>query len=370
MLLPSCLIAIIGFFGCIERTKDAPSTKSVSSEAKEVLASRASLKPESGKVKEPIDPLDKLNNRLVGEHASTDQDFRADPNDPDIADFDDEDLAPEPLKMSDQQDGHNKSNPRPEKAKVYVNCPSGTIPAGNGPPLGGSQWCETKVSFGSGEKNGPLMKWNKNGVKILEMHFQNGKPNGPMQTFFPDGNPAELKTYRDGALEGVWAKWNKEGDKLVEGSFFRGKKNGRFTYWDRSGEKASEGAFRDDEREGLWVRYGREGSIRSKFMMHGGDKNGVAELYYKNGQLSSKGSYRENRLDGKWIYYYPTGVIKAEGSFIEGKKVGLWNRYRPNGQLVEARAGNLSREPYPTEVRRQNPSSSKRPKDKSGFVRM
>lgn len=350
-LMFSC--CTLGLAGCIEKqTTHAGHTPAANAEKSASDMSAASKQPAAVPARTIDDPLAKLSDRLNG----------AEPSDPhpleSALNGSHQHSAPE--SSAKEQKGEKKQSP------VFVNCGAGTVVAGKAPPEGTSQWCEKPAKFGSGEKEGPYIRWDRKGAKVLEMTFHKGKPNGPMQTFFPDGQPAELRHFRDGVLDGQWVRWDKSGVKLAEGMFFNGKKNGQFTYYGDGSVVLAQGSFREDVRNGVWIRFYGTGGTRSKVTYREGEKEGLSEEYYASGQLSSRGAYHLNKTDGPWVFYYPNGKKKAEGSFAAGRRSGVWDKYRPDGRTsgqrdLGDRSGPGGRVPG-------NPQASNR--DKAGFVGM
>lgn len=344
--------ALLPIAGCIEKqtthAKQSPNapSHSASPAQREAGAAPLALKP----APKSDDPLDQLSSRLNGTEPTNDHPLES--------------------ALKEKRDkppvDERKAPPAPN---TLVNCPQGTVVAGKAPPEGTSQWCERPAAIGSGDREGPYVRWDRNGNKVLEMNFHKGKPNGAMRTFYPTGQPAELKTFRDGVLDGPWTRWDKSGLKLAEGIYGNGKKNGQFSYWGKDNVLLAQGSFREDIRNGVWNRYYATGELRSRMTYREGQKEGLSEEYYATGKLSARGNYHLNKSDGPWTLFYPSGQKKAEGSFSNGRRSGVWTKFRPDGRPNQQRDLG-SRDALGGRNDPRPPTAGGPPKDKAGFVEM
>ncbi|MFN8391649.1 MAG: hypothetical protein U0136_15275 [Bdellovibrionota bacterium] len=243
------------------------------------------------------------------------------------------DVAPPPPSATD-------TNPTEEANQAGIDpsvprCPEGSVPVGAPPPKGNLFWCSAKTTLGTGEKNGPYLKWDNDGNKRFEAYYVNGQPHGRMISYFADEREEELKEFSNGVLNGKWIQWNREGDKVAEGVFVNGKKNGKFSYWDRHGALTSEGTYKNNLEFGVWTTFYPDGEIQTRITYRDGKKNGKAETFFTSGRLSSTGAYRDNKLEGEWVYYNEDGRLKVRGAYADGRKNGPWSTYKPDGQLAD-----------------------------------
>ena len=78
-----------------------------------------------------------------------------------------------------------------------------------------------------------------NGQK-WEGQFKDGLPYGQATITFPDGTK-----YTGEYKNGMATYWYKDGQKMYEGRFKDGKQDGKWTGWYRNGQKMYEKVFRD-----------------------------------------------------------------------------------------------------------------------------
>lgn len=122
-----------------------------------------------------------------------------------------------------------------------------------------------------GQMNGRLYigKWtyyhNKtNGILSIEYYNDNGKLDGEVVVYYPDGTVAERSNYIDGKLEGV-SKWFAENGKILKEIIYKNDAlNGPAKYYDADGNIKSEGIYRNDLKHGIWNYYEEGKLVKSK----------------------------------------------------------------------------------------------------------
>ena len=67
-----------------------------------------------------------------------------------------------------------------------------------------------------------IMNWYKNGQKMYEGAYKDGKADGKWTRWYEDGQKMET-TYKDGYEDGKWTIWDKNGKKSSEGTYKDGK---------------------------------------------------------------------------------------------------------------------------------------------------
>jgi len=122
---------------------------------------------------------------------------------------------------------------------VSIECPPGTRPVGNAPPLGNREYCVGAEH----EQTGP---WR--------FHF----PNGILQS---------------------------------QGYYVAGKKNGTFSKWNSVGVKVSEGVYYQDRKIGIWREWTSQGHLLSKTPYVDGEIHGHRYFFFENGNKSAQFYY-------------------------------------------------------------------------------
>jgi hypothetical protein len=107
-----------------------------------------------------------------------------------------------------------------------------------------SQYCPVEVR--EGRIILTVKSWNRNGNKVEEGRFINGK------------------------MDGVWTSWHPNGVKAGELHYTTGKQNGQFTTWHDNGQIAVQGYHKDDAADGEWFSWNKTGRLTKKLIWDNG----------------------------------------------------------------------------------------------------
>lgn len=107
------------------------------------------------------------------------------------------------------------------------------------------------------DRVGKWLFYHSNGKSIMsEENYEKGKLNGIYKTFYPNGEPTEITSYKNGLLDGNYKKYSIKGLLYNDFNYSRGKLNGMAIYYKRStGDLIKKGPFKDDLRVGTWENY-------------------------------------------------------------------------------------------------------------------
>ena len=107
-----------------------------------------------------------------------------------------------------------------------------------------------------------------------EWYYKDGKQDGVSKGWFPNGQIKNIRTFKDGDLNGLYTIWyeNGNGQKRYEGTFKDGKEDGLYTNWYDNGQKKREATYKDGKENGKWIYWYKNG--QKKY-----------ETTYKNGNL-------------------------------------------------------------------------------------
>ncbi|MED5463282.1 MAG: hypothetical protein VX699_01405 [Myxococcota bacterium] len=125
-----------------------------------------------------------------------------------------------------------------------LQCPSGTVIAGNKPPQGNRQMCVTPD-------------------QVRE---------GPWRFYFPNGYLQR------------------------EGYYVQGRKSGTFKTWNIQGIKTSEGMYKRDRKFGVWKEWNRDGVLLNETPYVASDIHGYRYFFYENGNKSAEFYYIRGSL--------------------------------------------------------------------------
>ena len=95
------------------------------------------------------------------------------------------------------------------------------------------------------------------------------------------------------------------------------------TYYD-NGQLEETWTLKDGCWDGPYEWYYENGQLRGRQTWKDGKLDGPYETYHPNGQLESKRTYRDGDRDGLWETYYENGQLRNEGTYKDGEKCGEW----------------------------------------------
>ena len=96
-----------------------------------------------------------------------------------------------------------------------------------------------EATFKDGKFDGLLQRWHENGTKWSEVNYKGGKEDGLQLDWYKNGQKEAEYTYKDGKPDGLWVVWHENGQKSWEGNFKEGEEvEGSAKYWNSKGEPA------------------------------------------------------------------------------------------------------------------------------------
>ncbi len=144
--------------------------------------------------------------------------------------------------------------------------------------------------YRDGEKDGPAVDWDRNGLVEKELFYKDGGLNGPYRVW-SNGVLVEELAYADDEYDGVWSAWTDEG----------------VPKWVKS--------YKNGDRHGIWKTYYPSGALRDEQEYIGGEKTQNYRLYSEEGWLVTE---REGRLEGNRF----TGTIISWQEPVNGVRQG------------------------------------------------
>ena len=89
--------------------------------------------------------------------------------------------------------------------------------------------------------------------KSEEGTYKNGKLDGLLTKWYPNGQKSSEERYKDGKKDGLWIQWLSTGQKAIEEPYKDGELNGLFIVWHTNGHKIREANMKDGKSNGLVV---------------------------------------------------------------------------------------------------------------------
>lgn len=98
----------------------------------------------------------------------------------------------------------------------------------------------------------------------LEMHIENGYPDGTYVIYFDNRKPNEIRSYKQGRPHGLWRTYNVSGQLVSEASYRLGEKHGVWRIWDDLGVMRYEMHYDNGKKTGTWFMWDERGQLRDK----------------------------------------------------------------------------------------------------------
>ncbi len=172
---------------------------------------------------------------------------------------------------------------------------------------------------------------------------------------------AQNKIDNQGRRQGHWIKTDKDGSRIFEGDFVDGKETGTFNdyypngtlkirntfttpgryckheAYDQQGHLLATGFYNQKNRDGVWHFYNDDGKIVKTASYKMGIKDGAHIIFNKNGDTVEVANWQDNRRHGRWWKRIgEKGYIT--GRYEKGLMQGRLSEFDGNGRLV--REGN------------------------------
>jgi antitoxin component YwqK of YwqJK toxin-antitoxin module len=230
-----------------------------------------------------------------------------------------------------------------------------------------------EISYFEGKKQGPGKEYDKDGVVITLLEYNNNylisrekinryDANGMKQsiwkTFYPDGKVEKEMKYSDDKYDGFYKEFNDNGNLILSIKYKEGKiiesqndlsikEDVDFRrQFDENGVLISTGGYKDNRPVGVHRYYNKNGKIieskifddlgvriSSGIVDETGSKEGPWKDYFVSGEVKAVGAYLSNLQSGSWTYYYKNGIKEQEGSYLKGLYDGQWFWYHQNGNV-------------------------------------
>ena len=95
-------------------------------------------------------------------------------------------------------------------------------------PFTGKTTGKTQGTFKNGKKDGPYVRYHKNGQLFLKRNYKDGKRDGPYIRYYDNGRLSSKGKQKDGKQEGPHVTYHRNGQLQTKGTFKDGKNEGPY----------------------------------------------------------------------------------------------------------------------------------------------
>ena len=137
------------------------------------------------------------------------------------------------------------SNEIPKPQNIV--CPPGSKLVGALPPEDEEQACWKTVN-GEQVKEGPMVIYRPNGLKMMEGNYKDGKQDGEWRMYYESGTKKSIDHYKDGVQTGDHISWYEDGQIDAKGQYKDGQQDGVWKRWGPDGVKNWEETYKDGKK--------------------------------------------------------------------------------------------------------------------------
>lgn len=217
--------------------------------------------------------------------------------------------------------------------------------------------------------NGKKQEYDADGNLEAEYFLKDGKINGDLKFFNPDGTIHRTTFFKNGNEEGLSTEYiYLDSSKVLIGKYkgpvVNGKKNGKWMANLIKDEKETnisfshyvdgveEGDFQSVSNDSVIYGKRKNGLLEGKYLIFRDLKKFLVGGYIETDSTKLKkttiGYYTNNKRTGYWKNYDLTETLISEGNYADSLKTGKWKFYNPSivdkDDVVQEYSGKLIRE--------------------------
>ena len=171
-------------------------------------------------------------------------------------------------------------------------------------------------------------------LSILFITFCNNK-NGVKKSYYSNGSIKEIGKVVDNKKDSLWTYYNKEGIKIREEFYENGKLNGKAYSWYDNGLIYTEAEYRENLQIREFKVYYDNGQLNSVSNKNEeGVLHGESTIWYENGELRQIRYFKNGIMDSTWQEYNAEGQIINSKSYKNGLKDGVWLQFNEVGDTL------------------------------------
>ncbi|MDR2810870.1 MAG: hypothetical protein LBB84_10015 [Tannerellaceae bacterium] len=194
--------------------------------------------------------------------------------------------------------------------------------------------------YADGLMHGEAIEYHADGKTVKSRAvMKNGKPDGLVEGFSPEGKKTYEKNMKEGVDNGYERNYDDDGTLLSETSYKNGKTDGKkfsIANRGRSSETQTTAYYKDGKEDGEYLIVYADGTVKTKGAYKGGEKDGLWESFKRDGKHDGPTEVYENGNVVKRTTYYTDNSVNTETHFnAERKKHGAEKEYAfEGGRLI------------------------------------
>lgn len=179
--------------------------------------------------------------------------------------------------------------------------------------------------------NGKKIVYDDDDVVQAEYTLSNGKLNGQLKVYHPNGKLKKTGNYINGVQNGLFKEYDEDGELEREYSMKNDELDGPYKSYHTNGKLRMSGHYIKGKRNGNFVEYDIYGNKEAEYVMVNDLKNGLIKIY-NNGKIDVSSTLKDDIKNGQHIEYYyddETGNLQLKhiGQYVNDEKSGTWKLY-------------------------------------------
>ncbi len=185
-----------------------------------------------------------------------------------------------------------------------------------------------------GLKQGPWMRVDKNGAKIYEGTFSDGKETGTFIYYYPNGAVRLRNTYTTPGKYCKHEAFDENGNLLATGYYDQKNRDGRWQFFNEQGKLVKEASYRMGIKQGTHIIYNSMGDTAEVTTWSDNRRNGRWwKRVGKQGYIT--GTYANGGLEGRLLEYNDAGEMIRDGHYKYGDKQGSYRFLEHNTVTID-----------------------------------
>lgn len=169
---------------------------------------------------------------------------------------------------------------------------------------------------------GEMKRYSENGNLQAILDYDEDGRSVRAVLFYEDGTKAAEGLYLNMQKDSIWRYYSYYDSQLAaEETYRQGRLNGPVRTYYSNGQVSEIVEWMDDERNGLWEQYFENGDPRLRAHYTGDQLEGEYRVFFENGNPSVIGNYLNGQRHGLWTLYGEDGAAFAELNYEHGRNL-------------------------------------------------
>lgn len=195
---------------------------------------------------------------------------------------------------------------------------------------------ESEKSYTDGVQDGPYKIYYKTSGQLWEEgKYKNGVLDGRFRKWWKNGEDAYDYSYVDGKMHGSYSAWYDNREDWEEATYENGVKQGHYAKWYNNGKLAVEAEMTDGQVNGSYSKWYDNGDKWEEYTAVNGAKNGQHQKWYTNKQQALLANYADGKRQGSYETWFFNGNPGLKAMYKDGKLDGKYENWRRDGNLIQ-----------------------------------